>query len=310
MACAMERLIDVASRPPADGVSLIEAALPSAAYCPTKLFIGGLSKKTSNKALREHFSKYGRVLDCIAMCKGEKNQARHFGFVTLASIESAALCLAGNHILDGHVLDVKPAEGKTATSISTPAKAAKTLSVVATLGPPPGLSAPAPEALKQVPTAVETKDEESDEEASTAVASVAGSSGSTSVPSEPADSDEEETVKSQESVADLPSLGSALHAAGGCKPCNFFAKGKCASGPSCNFCHLPHQARRATRQEKRDRAERWMQKQMDKAAAESCESMAAAESPDDASGLDRRWSRMKMLEVFAAMQLQKARAVA
>jgi len=35
-----------------------------------------------------------------------------------------------------------------------------------------------------------------------------------------------------------PSLGSALHALGTCKPCAFFHKKGCEKGPECSFCHL------------------------------------------------------------------------
>lgn len=51
----------------------------------------------------------------------------------------------------------------------------------------------------------------------------------------------------------LPSLGSAEHASGTCKRCNFFAKGRCQNGKACSFCHLSHEKRKPSRQEKRDR---------------------------------------------------------
>lgn len=35
-----------------------------------------------------------------------------------------------------------------------------------------------------------------------------------------------------------PSLGSAAHLVGACKPCAFVFKGGCQSGKSCVFCHL------------------------------------------------------------------------
>mmetsp|Transcript_34975 Transcript_34975/g.100739 ORF Transcript_34975/g.100739 Transcript_34975/m.100739 type:complete len:244 (-) Transcript_34975:118-849(-) len=37
---------------------------------------------------------------------------------------------------------------------------------------------------------------------------------------------------------ELPSLGSAGHAEGSCKPCAFVHAGRCANGPMCSFCHL------------------------------------------------------------------------
>lgn len=56
----------------------------------------------------------------------------------------------------------------------------------------------------------------------------------------------------------LPSAGSALHAAGECRRCNFFSKGRCLNGVNCVFCHLPHEKRKPTRQEKRERRAAWM----------------------------------------------------
>mmetsp|Transcript_67336 Transcript_67336/g.217418 ORF Transcript_67336/g.217418 Transcript_67336/m.217418 type:complete len:201 (+) Transcript_67336:100-702(+) len=35
-----------------------------------------------------------------------------------------------------------------------------------------------------------------------------------------------------------PTVGSARHGFGSCKPCAFVFKGGCRSGPSCQFCHL------------------------------------------------------------------------
>lgn len=59
----------------------------------------------------------------------------------------------------------------------------------------------------------------------------------------------------------LPSLGSADHAAGTCKRCNFFPKGRCQNGKSCTFCHLPHEKRKPSRQEKRERRSAWLAQQ-------------------------------------------------
>lgn len=83
---------------------------------------------------------------------------------------------------------------------------------------------------------------------------------------------EREVVEKNGSVADatgsldgneeeLPSMGSAGHALGTCKRCNFFAKGRCHDGRACAFCHLPHAKHKATRQEKRDRRAAWLNEQ-------------------------------------------------
>jgi hypothetical protein len=64
----------------------------------------------------------------------------------------------------------------------------------------------------------------------------------------------------------LPSAGSSLHASGQCRPCNFFAKGRCSNDLDCEFCHLSHQKRKPTRQEKRDRKASWISRQETKLA--------------------------------------------
>lgn len=38
----------------------------------------------------------------------------------------------------------------------------------------------------------------------------------------------------------LPSIGSARHAAGGCRPCAFIGRTQCLAGNDCVYCHYPH----------------------------------------------------------------------
>jgi hypothetical protein len=63
------------------------------------------------------------------------------------------------------------------------------------------------------------------------------------------------------SVDCLPSLGSALHASGECRRCNFFPKGRCSNDKNCIFCHFPHDQRKKSRQEKRERHSLWLEQQ-------------------------------------------------
>jgi len=70
-----------------------------------------------------------------------------------------------------------------------------------------------------------------------------------------------ETIQADMSEVDLdslPSVGSALHFARECKRCNFFAKGRCQNGKDCSFCHFPHDKRKLSRQEKRERRSAWL----------------------------------------------------
>jgi len=62
----------------------------------------------------------------------------------------------------------------------------------------------------------------------------------------------------------LPSIGSAQHATGECKRCNFFPKGRCQNGKNCTFCHFPHDKRKPSRQEKRERRAAWLSQQEDR----------------------------------------------
>jgi hypothetical protein len=65
----------------------------------------------------------------------------------------------------------------------------------------------------------------------------------------------DETPEAPSSTMDLsalPSIGSALHYAGECKRCNFFAKGRCLNDKNCSFCHYPHDKNKLSRQEKRE----------------------------------------------------------
>lgn len=53
---------------------------------------------------------------------------------------------------------------------------------------------------------------------------------------------------SDDSEPDMPrNLGSLLHGAGKCRPCLYFAKGRCAppAGGDCMFCHFEHSRRRS-----------------------------------------------------------------
>mmetsp|Transcript_35923 Transcript_35923/g.82483 ORF Transcript_35923/g.82483 Transcript_35923/m.82483 type:complete len:587 (-) Transcript_35923:90-1850(-) len=75
---------------------------------PTKLFLGGITRNTTTKHLRDHFSQYGRVLDCIAMRQLD-GRPRGFGYVTLGSLEAARRCVVEPQIIDGRVIDVKQA---------------------------------------------------------------------------------------------------------------------------------------------------------------------------------------------------------
>lgn len=73
---------------------------------PTKLFVGGISRRTTTKHLRKHFLKYGQILDCVAM-RLPNGRPRGFGYVTVESTAVAMQVLLETHCIDEHVVDVK-----------------------------------------------------------------------------------------------------------------------------------------------------------------------------------------------------------
>mmetsp|Transcript_102190 Transcript_102190/g.256184 ORF Transcript_102190/g.256184 Transcript_102190/m.256184 type:complete len:577 (-) Transcript_102190:474-2204(-) len=83
---------------------LVDTASPR----PTKLFVGGISRRTTTKHLRDHFSKGGRVLDCVAMRQAD-GRPRGFGYVTLDSPADAERFLSEPQVIDDRVVDLKPA---------------------------------------------------------------------------------------------------------------------------------------------------------------------------------------------------------
>eukprot|EP00446_Apocalathium_sp_SHHI-4_P039712 CAMPEP_0177336784 /NCGR_PEP_ID=MMETSP0368-20130122/23970_1 /TAXON_ID=447022 ORGANISM="Scrippsiella hangoei-like, Strain SHHI-4" /NCGR_SAMPLE_ID=MMETSP0368 /ASSEMBLY_ACC=CAM_ASM_000363 /LENGTH=177 /DNA_ID=CAMNT_0018797659 /DNA_START=10 /DNA_END=539 /DNA_ORIENTATION=+ len=75
---------------------------------PVKLFIGGLTRNTTTKLLRDHFSQHGRILDCVAMVQPD-GRPRGFGYVTLDSQDAAERCVNEPQVIDGRVVDMKRA---------------------------------------------------------------------------------------------------------------------------------------------------------------------------------------------------------
>ena len=47
-----------------------------------KLFIGGLNYKTTDDGLKEFYSQWGELTDCVVMKDGQTGRSRGFGFIT------------------------------------------------------------------------------------------------------------------------------------------------------------------------------------------------------------------------------------
>jgi hypothetical protein len=128
------------------------------------------------------------------------------------------------------------------------------------LGPPsPDTSSPEPESVdaRAESQEVEEEDKLEDNKGPDSPTSTSNDNGS--------ESDlEGSSVDGEPVVVDLdslPSIGSAQHATGECKRCNFFPKGRCQNGKNCTFCHYPHDKRKPSRQEKRERRAAWLDQQ-------------------------------------------------
>lgn len=78
-----------------------------------KLFIGGLDYSTTDDGLKEYFSKFGDITDCIVMKFRDTKRSRGFGFVTYSSVEMVdAVQNARPHTVDGQKVETKRATPK------------------------------------------------------------------------------------------------------------------------------------------------------------------------------------------------------
>ncbi|XP_028818230.1 DAZ-associated protein 1 isoform X1 [Denticeps clupeoides] len=74
-----------------------------------KLFVGGLDWSTTQETLRNYFSQYGEVVDCVIMKDKSTNQSRGFGFVKFKDPNCVRTVLETKpHSLDGRNIDPKP----------------------------------------------------------------------------------------------------------------------------------------------------------------------------------------------------------
>jgi RNA-binding protein Musashi len=67
----------------------------------SKLFVGGISRDTTEDNLKHHFSKYGDVLLSTISFDRTTRIPRGFGFVTFSDISSAHNALQDTHVILG-----------------------------------------------------------------------------------------------------------------------------------------------------------------------------------------------------------------
>jgi RNA recognition motif-containing protein len=80
-------------------------------YNPSKIFVGGMTAKVDEAMIREHFSKFGNILN-VTIMKEKQDASRHRGFAyVLFQHESsvpATMSQYFSHRLDGKWVEVKP----------------------------------------------------------------------------------------------------------------------------------------------------------------------------------------------------------
>ncbi|XP_058781140.1 RNA-binding protein 1-like [Vicia villosa] len=74
-----------------------------------KLFVGGISRDTTEDILKHYFAKYGDVLYSTISFDRATRIPRGFGFVTFSDIGSAEKALQDNHVILGRKVEVRKA---------------------------------------------------------------------------------------------------------------------------------------------------------------------------------------------------------
>ncbi|XP_028855897.1 RNA-binding protein Musashi homolog 2b isoform X3 [Denticeps clupeoides] len=93
-----------------DGSQATSGSPGDSQHDPGKMFIGGLSWQTSPDSLRDYFSKFGEIRECMVMRDPTTKRSRGFGFVTFADAASVDKVLAQpHHELDSKTIDPKVA---------------------------------------------------------------------------------------------------------------------------------------------------------------------------------------------------------
>lgn len=78
--------------------------------CFRKVFVGSLNYTTTEETMREHFGKFGDIVDCVIMKESKSGKSRGFGFVTYMNQAMVDEMMKSRpHKLDGRELETKRA---------------------------------------------------------------------------------------------------------------------------------------------------------------------------------------------------------
>jgi len=79
------------------------------AHRTKKIFVGGLSSKTTVEEFREHFSQFGNVADAVIMIDHDSGRSRGFGFITFDSEETVEDVMRRVHAITDKQVECKKA---------------------------------------------------------------------------------------------------------------------------------------------------------------------------------------------------------
>lgn len=75
-----------------------------------KMFIGGLTSSTTDETLKEFYSKWGELVDCVVMRDPATKRSRGFGFVSYSKQSEVDEAMKHRpHVIDGKTVDPKRA---------------------------------------------------------------------------------------------------------------------------------------------------------------------------------------------------------
>uniref|UniRef100_F1KXM1 Heterogeneous nuclear ribonucleoprotein A1 n=1 Tax=Ascaris suum TaxID=6253 RepID=F1KXM1_ASCSU len=75
-----------------------------------KMFIGGLTSTTTDETLKEFYSTWGELVDCVVMRDPTTKRSRGFGFVTYSKQSEVNAAMENRpHVIDGKTVDPKRA---------------------------------------------------------------------------------------------------------------------------------------------------------------------------------------------------------
>ena len=72
-----------------------------------KLFVGGISRETTEGTLKDHFSKYGNFVSSVVAKDRNTKSPRGFGFVLFSEPSSADKALQDTHVILGRTVSSK-----------------------------------------------------------------------------------------------------------------------------------------------------------------------------------------------------------